>query len=324
MSNKLDRLIYLKRKEIINILHGNLNKLIVIVGPCSIHSYKGIKKYTRKLANITHKYKNLHICVRAYFEKPRTITGWKGLIYDPDINTSYNINKGITKTLKILKMITSKKLSIATEFLNTLLAKYIKPYITLGTIGARNCESQLHRELASAINIPMGFKNDTHGRVTGAINSLIACTHNNNYIYINSKGIVTRQRNTTNKNCFLILRGGTNKPNYKQPAINKTITKLKTHNLKQGLVIDASHDNSAKNPTNQIRNIKCIAAQLQTNTKICGVMIESYIYKGRQNITNNINPYLSITDECLDFKNTKLLLSILNSAINNRKHFFFR
>ncbi|QSW37802.1 3-deoxy-7-phosphoheptulonate synthase [Candidatus Vidania fulgoroideae] len=321
MSNKINRTIHNSRKTISNIIYGNSNKLIVIVGPCSIHSYKGISKYTTKLQNIVHKYKNLHICVRAYFEKPRTITGWKGLIYDPDINTDYNINKGITKALKILKMITAKKLSIATEFLNTILSNYIKHYITIGTIGARNCESQIHRELASALNIPIGFKNNTYGEITGAINSLIACNKNNNHIYIDAKGAIRRQLNTYNKNCCLILRGGHNITNYKKPHITKTLNILKSNNLKQGLIIDASHDNSKKNPQNQIRNIKCLAAQLQTNPKICGVMIESYIYKGRQNISNHINPYQSITDECLDFKNTKLLLSLLNKAVSNRKHF---
>ncbi|QSW37664.1 3-deoxy-7-phosphoheptulonate synthase [Candidatus Vidania fulgoroideae] len=321
MSNKLDRLISNKRKEIANILYGRHNKLIVIVGPCSVHSYKGIKKYTQQLKKITHKYKNLHICLRAYFEKPRTTIGWKGLIYDPALNATYNINKGITKTLKILKMITNAKLSIATEFLNTLLAKYIAHYITVGTIGARNCESQIHRELASAINIPMGFKNDTSGKVTGAINSLIACACNNNYIYINNKGVIKRKLSTSNKNCFLILRGGHSTTNYKKHQINKALTLLASNNLKQGLIVDASHDNSRKNPINQIRNIKCLAAQLQNNNKICGVMLESYINKGRQEISNKINPYTSITDECLDFNRTRQLLAILNKAISNRKHF---
>ncbi|MGX7582972.1 3-deoxy-7-phosphoheptulonate synthase [Candidatus Vidania fulgoroideorum] len=299
------------RKELIEIIKGNNNKFIVVLGPCSISSLKYSKIYFKEIIDLQKKYKKkIKIVLRVYLEKPRTIIGWKGYIYDPDLDQSYNINKGIKKSLKLLSFLNSKKIALSTEFLSNILFNYTKYFMSIGTIGARNYESQIHREFCSDLNFPIGYKNGTSGDIEGSLNSIISISKS--HFYINFNKI---KKTKGNKNGFLILRGGKNGPNIQEENIKYTFESIKKTNIETGILIDASHDNSGKTVLGQKKSIEKIIQLRKKYKKIIGVMIESYIKEG--NIDFNYakkDKETSITDKCISLVDTK---KILNFIYNN-------
>ncbi|QSW37943.1 3-deoxy-7-phosphoheptulonate synthase [Candidatus Vidania fulgoroideae] len=317
---KLSKFVRKSRNKVISVLKGNLNKLIVVIGPCSIHSYRSAVAYCNAISNFSKEFSNLVLIMRVYLEKPRTTTGWKGIIYDPNINGSFSINRGISKSIKILKYISRNNIPIATEFLNTLLSAYTSKYITIGAIGARNCESQIHREMSSHLMLPIGFKNDLNCNILGALNSILSCSKPTFCFYLNKNRNVHYNNYNVNKNCFIILRGGAKETNFDEVSINLCILKMSSMSIFNGVFIDFSHGNSSKNHRNQIFVSKQVCKQIPNNNRIVGIMIESHINEGSIDPSfGKISPFISITDSCISITDSYKMLKNLNSSINKRK-----
>jgi 3-deoxy-7-phosphoheptulonate synthase len=300
------------RKTITDILNGKDKRKIVIVGPCSIHDYQLTITYTNFLKTIQTKFeKNIFIVMRMYFEKPRTINGWKGFIYDPFINETNNIEEGLNKTRQLLLEVTNMEIPIGTEFLDTIIPQYIDDLITWGCIGARTTESQLHRQLASGMSMPIGFKNSTSGNIKPALNACKSAEVSHSFLGINTCGKVSVVHTSGNKNTCLVLRGGENIGN------NINIENILSH---QKVFIDLSHDNTiingSKDYTQQIENINLIKnlnKERNILNNIKGIMIESNIKESNQTISSELKYGISITDKCLNIDDTeKLILNFYN------------
>ncbi|MGX7589493.1 3-deoxy-7-phosphoheptulonate synthase [Candidatus Vidania fulgoroideorum] len=306
------------RKKFKKIIFGNKNIFAIILGPCSIHSYLSCKKYSNFVKKNKKKFKNLFLVMRFYVEKPRTIIGWKGFIYDPNLNNSFNIKKGFYYCKNFLKKL---KVPIATEFLNPIISDFIKKYITIGSIGARTTESQIHKEISSKYDISIGFKNSTNGNIIVPINSILSskkktictnvCKKKFKIYFIKTKG---------NKKNFIILRGAKN-PNYKINNIIHFLKKKYENFIHTGLIIDLNHDNSKKNYKKQL-NISNYLLKKVINFffEVSGIMIESHIKSGTQ--IKKKKYYRSITDSCISIKKTFLILKKINFFLNLRKIYY--
>ncbi|XAO72525.1 MAG: 3-deoxy-7-phosphoheptulonate synthase [Candidatus Vidania fulgoroideorum] len=305
---------YKDKKEINELIkNGRKNKIIAILGPCSISNIKYAIVYSKILKIFQRKLKKLIILMRIYLEKPRTTIGWKGYIYDPDINYSYRIKKGINNSIFLLNKI-NKKIKICTEFLNNSITKFILRYISIGTIGARNVNSQIHRELVSDLEIPIGYKNDINGNTNNAINSIFASNFSTICNYINKKQLKLKFKITKgNNNCFLILRGSEKKPNY----YLKNIEKIIENNKKVKIMIDFSHGNSKKICKNQIKICNYFCKYLINIKNIIGILIESNISSGNIKLKKQMifNKKKSLTDECLSIKKSFLIIKKINKMI---------
>lgn len=307
------------RNIISNIINGKDNRLLVVVGPCSIHNYNEAIDYAKKLVILQNKYKNrLFIVMRVYFEKPRTTIGWKGLIYDPYLNNSCIINDGILLARKLLVTITSLGLPIGCEFLDVFLPQYYADLVSWGAIGARTTESMIHRQLASGLSMPIGFKNGTNGNIDIAKNAIITASSSHTFLGIDSKGMASIIKTKGNKNLHIILRGGKNKPNYYMKDVNNAIKCLREKNINMRLMIDLSHGNSNKKCKNQLISCNSVCSQLESNNNIIGVMIESNIFEGNQKLSNNLKYGVSITDECVSIATTDIMLNKLYNSIKKR------
>jgi len=303
------------RIDIDNILQNKDPRFLVIVGPCSIHDYDSAIEYAKQLKQIKETNANLYIVMRVYFEKPRSRTGWKGFIYDPDLDDSYNINKGLEQARKLLLEIVQLKLPVGCEFLDPISPQYISDLVSWGAIGARTSESQIHRQLASGLSMPVGFKNLTSGDVEKAINGIISAQVPHNFIGIDDYGKVSHVITKGNQSAHLILRGG-DEPNYQQPYIERTTKSLEKESIKTGLIVDCSHGNSQSNYNRQILvAIYTKRLFMQNRYPVRGIMLESNIKKGNQKLkTKETLEYgVSITDACIDIETTKTLLHLLNS-----------
>jgi 3-deoxy-7-phosphoheptulonate synthase len=293
------------RITIQNILDGKDDRLLVIVGPCSIHNYESAIEYASLLSKL--KYDNLFIVMRVYFEKPRTSVGWKGFIYDPDLDNSNNINKGLTLARQLLEYITKLRVPIGVEFLDTITPQYLADLVSWGAIGARTTESQIHRQLASGLSMPIGFKNLTDGNIEKAINGIKSANNQHTFLGINEEGKVSVVETKGNNYSHLILRGGSNKSNYDIDTISSL------PKLDKKIIIDCSHDNCCKNYKRQVLvALYVMRLRMLRGLNIGGIMIESNINEGKQEITNNLKYGVSITDGCLSFDSTKLLLDCLD------------
>jgi len=316
-------LISQKRKEIKAILKGEDNRMIVIVGPCSIHDIEAGLDYARRLSVLAEKYKNdLCIVMHVYFEKPRTRLGWKGLINDPDLDGSYQINKGLRLARGFLLEVTKLGLPAATEFLDTTFGQYFSDIISLGAIGARTTESQVHRELASGLSMPVGFKNRTDGNIDVAIDAIIAAGESHSFPSLTKDGAPAIMETTGNPDCFLILRGGSNGPNYNKEHVEAVSQKMLDAGNQSSIVIDCSHGNSNKDYRNQSLVIDDICEQLKsTSCAIRGVMIESHIEAGNQKLAapDALEYGKSITDACIDWNETERVLEKLATAVNQTR-----
>lgn len=310
------------RKQIEAILNGQDNRLIVIVGPCSIHDTEAGLDYAQRLSILAEKYReSLCIVMRVYFEKPRTRLGWKGLINDPDLDGSYQINKGLRLARKFLLDVTKLQLPAATEFLDTTFGQYFSDIISLGAIGARTTESQVHRELASGLSMPIGFKNRTDGNINVAIDAIVAASESHSFPTLTKDGAPAIMETNGNPHCFLILRGGSNGPNYDQEHVESVSGLMLDAGIRNSIIIDCSHGNSNKDYRNQSLVVDNVCHQLESaSNRLCGVMIESNIKAGNQKIAakETLEYGKSITDACIDWPETELVLGKLATAVQSR------
>ena len=310
------------RNEIINILNRTDKRFLLIVGPCSIHDIKAASEYAQRLLELKNKVKdNILIVMRVYFEKPRTVIGWKGLINDPDLDNSFNINKGIKIARRLLIDLAEMGIPAGHEYLDLISPQYISDVICWGAIGARTTESQSHRELASGLSCPVGFKNGTDGGIQIAIDAIKAASKSHNFLSVTKEGKSAIFSTIGNQDCHVILRGGKN-TNYQASDVSEVSEILKKNSLMDNIMIDASHANSQKDHAKQRIVVKDIADQIsEGNKSICGVMLESHLVEGRQDIEDKKNLVYgkSITDACIGWDETEELIDILNtSIINNR------
>ncbi len=299
------------RRSIEGIISGIDNRLLLIVGPCSIHDPQAALDYAYRLNRLRKLYEDrLLIIMRVYLEKPRTSVGWKGLINDPFMNGSCNLEEGLRLARKLLISITSMGMAAGMEFLDPLVTHYIADLSSWGAIGARTTESQTHREMVSGLSIPVGFKNSTDGSVESAINSILAVSKPHSFLSINEEGRVCIRHSEGNQYGHLILRGGKNGPNYYAPVIKSAHTRLLQYGLNPSLIIDCSHMNSAKLFQNQIKVWKECLKMKSDGLPICGLMAESNIDEGNQEISDEPLRYgVSVTDECLGWYATEDLIN---------------
>jgi 3-deoxy-7-phosphoheptulonate synthase len=312
------------RKVSSDIIHGLDDRLLVVVGPCSIHDINAALAYGEKLANARKHFSNeLHIIMRVYFEKPRTTVGWKGLINDPHLDNSFDINAGLAMARKLLIDLTKMQLPVGTEFLDVIIPQYISDIVSWGAIGARTTESQVHRELASGLSMPVGFKNGTDGNTKIAIDAIRSAQGSHHFLSVSKLGVPVIVGTKGNTDTHVILRGASNGPNYDEAHVTSTAKLLEANHLKQRIMIDLSHGNSQKDHNKQALVAANIAEQISKGSQnICGVMIESNLMAGNQALVEkeNLNYGQSITDACIDWEATLPVLEQLANAVKVRRN----
>jgi 3-deoxy-7-phosphoheptulonate synthase len=304
------------------ILHGQDDRLMVVIGPCSIHDPKAALEYARRLVEQRHRFiGELEIVMRVYFEKPRTTVGWKGLINDPGMDGSFRINEGLRLARGLLRNINRLGLPAGCEFLDTTSPQYIADLVAWGAIGARTTESQVHRELASGLSCPVGFKNGTDGNIKIAADAVNAASHAHHFLAVTKEGRSAIAATTGNPDCHVILRGGKT-PNYDAASVEATSQVLEKAGLPARVMIDASHANSLKDPENQPKVIDDIAAQIEAGeSRIIGVMVESHLNAGRQDLVPGqaLAYGQSITDGCIGWETSVAVLERLAEAVRARR-----
>jgi 3-deoxy-7-phosphoheptulonate synthase len=307
------------RDAIRAVIQGEDQRLLVVAGPCSIHDVEAARDYASRLLKAREEFdKQLLILMRVYFEKPRTTTGWKGLINDPHLDGSHDMGTGLRLARKLLLDLAEQGLPAATELLDPITPQYIADLISWTAIGARTSESQTHREMTSGLSMPVGFKNSTDGIITPAVNAMGAARHPHRFLGINSEGQVSIVSTTGNPDCHLVLRGGANRPNYDADSIAIASTVLERAGLCNRVMVDCSHDNAQKDFRRQPQVLAYLAGQLRAgNPHILGVMIESNLVAGKQSFPTPRNQLVygqSITDPCVDFPTTLSMLHELADA----------
>ncbi|PHM29128.1 3-deoxy-7-phosphoheptulonate synthase [Xenorhabdus budapestensis] len=321
ISEKTLQNVTVSRRRIEAILTGNDQRLLVIIGPCSIHDVDAAFDYASRLHVLREKYQHsLEIVMRTYFEKPRTVVGWKGLISDPMLDGSCQVNKGISLARKLLIDINELGMPTATEFLDMVIGQYIADLISWGAIGARTTESQIHREMASALSCPVGFKNGTDGNIHIAIDAIRASRAGHMFLSPDKDGQMTIYQTSGNPYGHIIMRGG-KKPNYSAEDITEVCQKLREFDLPERLIVDCSHGNCQKVHRRQLDIARNISQQLQSgSTAIAGVMAESFLVEGSQKIMQGepLTYGQSITDPCLSWQDTEQFLNILAEAVESR------
>ncbi len=311
------------RKDIHKVLTGKDDRLVVIVGPCSIHDTKAATEYAALLKAVKEDLKkDLIIIMRVYFEKPRTTVGWKGLINDPDLNASFNINKGLRVARQLLLDLNNLGIPAATEYLDLITPQYLSDLISWGAIGARTTESQVHRELASGLSCPVGFKNATDGGIGVAVDAINSAIRPHHFLSVTKEGRSAIFSTTGNEDAHIILRGGNDEPNYDAVNVEKVAEGLKKAGLPSNIMIDFSHANSLKQCQRQLVVADDVSEQISHgDNRIIGVMVESHLKAGRQDTIEG-EPLVygqSITDACLGWDDTLLLLNGLATAVQKRR-----
>ena len=325
-GSPVETLISRTRKAIQKIIRGQDDRLLAIVGPCSIHDPAAALDYAQRLVKLREQYRDtLEIVMRVYFEKPRTTVGWKGLINDPYLDGSYRIDEGLRIARQLLIDINRMGLPAGSEFLDVISPQYIGDLISWGAIGARTTESQVHRELASGLSAPIGFKNGTDGNIRIATDAIEAAARGHHFLSVHKNGQVAIVATEGNKDCHVILRGGKT-PNYDEQSVQAACTALQAAGLRPSVMIDCSHANSYKTAERQLEVAHAIAQQLADGSHaIFGVMIESHIHGGAQKFTPGkddpraIEYGKSITDACLGWEETVQMLQILSDAVTTRR-----
>ena len=321
-SEAVEQLVFDTRREIHGVLHGADDRLVVIVGPCSIHDKKAALEYTRKLKVLRDELKHdLIVVMRVYFEKPRTTVGWKGLINDPLLDGSFKINEGLRLARELLLDINALGVPAATEFLDTLTPQYYADLISWGAIGARTTESQVHRQLASGMSCPMGFKNGTDGNIKIAVDAIKAAAAPHFFLSVTKGGHSAIISTNGNEDCHVILRGGKG-PNYDAASVDASGRELAKAGLPQHIMIDFSHANSSKRHEKQIEVSADVGRQMAAgDERIFGVMIESHLNSGRQDLApgKDLAYGLSITDACIDWTATEGVLRQLAADVQKRR-----
>lgn len=320
ITENLSNFIGNSRNIVNNIIHGRDKRLLMIVGPCSIHNPEAALMYAKKLKQLSHQYsEELYIIMRVYFEKPRTSMGWKGLIYDPLLNNTFDINTGLQNARKLLFDINNLNLPVATEFVDTLIPQYIKDLVTWGAIGARTSESQIHRQLASSLDLPMGFKNSMSGDIHVAVNAVRMAEQPHHFLNINQQGMISTLKSSGNQNCHIILRGGRTHTNYDDKSIAEAIQLLNTYDLNPYVMVDCSHGNSQKDASKQADVVDSLCELIKKpNAPRIGVMLESHLKAGRQDFNPEKEPEfgLSITDACLSWEQTVVLIEKIAKEVS--------
>ena len=322
VTEAMSKLIFDTRTAIHNILEGRDDRLLVVIGPCSVHDPAAALEYAQHLQTIRKELSDdLLVVMRVYFEKPRTTVGWKGLINDPYLDDSYQINKGLYIARKLLLELNGMGVPAATEFLDLITPQYIADLISWGAIGARTTESQVHRELASGLSSPVGFKNGTDGTLSIAIDAIRAASQPHNFLSLTKAGHSAIFATTGNEDCHIILRGG-REPNYDADSVAVAVNALETAGLSGKLMIDFSHANSRKQHERQIEVGHDVAGQIAAgNEHIMGVMIESHLKSGRQNTEagKELVYGQSVTDACISWDDSEPLLRALAKAVQQRR-----
>ncbi|GGI13955.1 phospho-2-dehydro-3-deoxyheptonate aldolase [Galliscardovia ingluviei] len=314
------------RNRIRDILHGRDSRLLVIVGPCSIHDPKAALEYAHNLAALRNQYEDdLEIVMRTYFEKPRTTIGWKGLINDPDLDGTFNIRKGMFLARKIMSDVLALGLPVATEWLDPITPQYLSDAVSWGAIGARNTESQVHRELASGLSMPVGFKNATDGSIKPAADSCYASSNEHHFLSINLDGQVIAAETKGNADCHVVLRGSSSGPNYDEASVQEALAQLRASHAgsagEHGVVIDAAHGNCGKDEVVEAQVIENIAQRLAAGEQgITGIMMESFLVAGNQKPAplDQLTYGQSVTDRCVPWDKTAQLLEVLARSMHQR------
>jgi len=321
-TEKSEEATFGSRKAVHDILRGADDRLLVVVGPCSIHDYAAAIDYAKRLKGERERLKaDLEIVMRVYFEKPRTTVGWKGFINDPHLDETFDMNEGIRLARKLLREINEIGVPCGTEFLDLISPQYIADLIAWGAIGARTTESQSHRQLASGLSCPVGFKNGTDGNVRIAVDAIKAANSRHHFISVTKSGHVAVFKTAGNEDCHVILRGGKD-PNYDAASIDAACGDLAAAGLRQQLMVDFSHANSSKQYLKQLDVGANVAGQLaKGERRIAGVMVESHINPGRQDLVPGkpLDYGVSITDACLGWEDTKRLLDTLAEGVRKRR-----
>ncbi len=311
------------RKEIQEIMTGDDDRLVVVVGPCSIHDPESALEYATKLAGLKAELaSDLVLIMRVYFEKPRTTVGWKGLINDPDLDSSYKVNKGLGIARQLLLSINQLGVPAGCEYLDLITPQYTGDVVAWGAIGARTTESQCHRELASGLSCPVGFKNGTNGDLKIAVDAIGAASNPHHFLSVTKQGRTAIFNSTGNEFCHIILRGGNNQPNYSAEYVEKSSELIEKANIKPNIMIDFSHANSFKTPTRQREACADVCRQLSSGeSRVFGVMIESHLVEGSQNVVQGqeLTYGQSITDGCIGWAETEELCRSLANAIRSRR-----
>ena len=310
------------RTTIQNILDGKDKRLFIVIGPCSIHDVAAAHEYADRLATLAKEIDDtIFVVMRVYFEKPRTTVGWKGLINDPDMNDSFDIQKGLRMARKLLLDLNEKGLPCATEALDPNTPQYMQDLISWSAIGARTTESQTHREMSSGLSCPVGFKNGTDGGMTVAVNAMQAVKAGHSFLGLSADGKVSIIKSKGNPYAHVVLRGGSDGPNYDETAVAQAENELAKGKTSGKIMIDTSHANSGKDPYLQPMVIKNVAEQIRNGNKsIIGLMIESHLKGGSQSLTSNLDDLeygKSITDGCLDWESTVAALHNLRDEIKD-------
>ena len=322
VTKAIARTIVAARRAIHDVLVGSDDRLLIIIGPCSIHDPDAALEYARRLKTIRDELEDdLLIVMRVYFEKPRTTVGWKGLINDPNLDGSFNINQGLRIARKLLADLNEMGVPAATEFLDLISPQYVADLVSWGAIGARTTESQVHRELASGLSCPVGFKNGTDGTLRVAVDAIRSASQSHHFMSLTKEGRSAIFSTAGNPDCHIILRGG-KQPNYDAASVTKAVTELEAAGLQGRLMIDFSHANSLKDHQRQLDVGRDVAAQIAAgNHAIIGAMIESHLQAGRQDVQpgQDLAYGQSITDACIGWDDSAILLKQLAEAVRARR-----
>ncbi len=306
------------------ILRGEDDRLLAIVGPCSIHDTAAAMEYAEKLkAQAARVADDIFVIMRVYFEKPRTTVGWKGLINDPHLDDSFDINHGLRVARGLLLDLANMGVPAGTEFLDTISPQYIADLISWGAIGARTTESQIHRELASGLSMPVGFKNGTSGSIQIVLDAILSSSRPHHFLSVTKQGVSAIVSTAGNESCHLILRGGKSGPNYEKADVDSAVAMLREQGLAESVMIDCSHGNSMKDYRNQPLVAQNIANQIADGAKeITAVMIESNLIEGNQKLSKNLTALTrgqSVTDACIGWNDTVEVFDKLASAVRQRR-----
>ncbi len=320
LSERAASLVALTRERIRDILAGRDRRILAVVGPCSIHDPSAALEYGRLLLHLREKLKDrVELVMRVYFEKPRTTVGWKGLINDPHLDGTFDINTGLTTARKLLLDLAELGLPAASEMLDPIIPQYLADVVSWTAIGARTTESQTHREMASGLSMPVGFKNGTDGSLGVAINAMLAASHAHHFLGIDAHGHASIVTTTGNPDCHLVLRGGRQGTNYDAASVAKAAGELAKAGVAARLMIDCSHDNAQKDYRRQVDVCTAVSAQVaKGGAGLMGVMIESNLVAGRQDLLKDRSRLVhgqSITDACVDFPATESMLTALAAAV---------
>ena len=322
LSAEQEQVVTRGREEVAAILQGTDDRLLAVVGPCSVHDREAAREYAGRLAERSKALESdLRVAMRVYFEKPRTTTGWKGLINDPHLDDSGDVNTGLRMARELLLEVLALGLPVGCEFLDPITPQYISDTVAWGAIGARTTESQIHRQLGSGLSMPVGFKNRTDGDVQVAVDAVRAAAASHAFAGIARSGAPAIHHTRGNLDCHVILRGGRGEPNYSPAAVAHALERLRAAGLPERVVIDASHDNSGKDEGRQPAVAADVGSQVAGgNRAIVGLMLESFLVAGRQDLGSGPLTYgQSITDACMDWETTEAVLDGLAAAVRKRR-----